>query len=202
MLVRQLARQRVVVCPAFRPFAVAPSDSTRPLKWSHCDAGMADEIDDLLAKRTAAAQPSPPLLMFGLSPSALSRVVAALLAAVLLIWVGVSNLVENSSQLGLEADVAPSLAAAPATAAAADLLPWMRRRPDHLALNERWGLPKGLGPQPPAEVVGHRIPRILHHSERAQLAGQRCRSDSRTDVMRPCTMGSACSLSRPSPRNA
>ncbi|KAL4444043.1 hypothetical protein ABPG75_011780 [Micractinium tetrahymenae] len=111
---------------------------------------LAEEIDDLLASGTAAAPlPLWPPLIFGLAPATLSKAVAALIAAMLLLWVGASSLVHSSGP--------PSHGAARAhgglapTPAAADILPWMRQRPDHLALIERWGLPQGPGPQPPPE---------------------------------------------------
>lgn len=145
----------------------------RPIKLlqnEHGAAGLADEIDGLLDSRTAAApQPPPPPLLFGLSPAVLSKAVTAALLAVLLLWVGVSKLVDASGQHGEATDAAPPATAAP-TPAAADMLPWMRQQPDHRALNERWGLPMGPSPQPPPEVLGHHIPRILHHSECLCLA--------------------------------
>lgn len=97
-----------------------------------------------------------------------------MLAAVLLLWVGVSNLMDASSQPNHTTDMGAPAAAA-VTPAAADMLPWMRQRADHLALNERWGLSEGPARQPSPEVLGHHIPRILHHSERCprhQLVAQ------------------------------
>lgn len=99
----------------------------------------------------------------------LSKAVTAALLAVLLLWVGVSKLVDASGQHGEATDAAPPATAAP-TPAAADMLPWMRQQPDHRALNERWGLPMGPSPQPPPEVLGHHIPRILHHIYLPNLA--------------------------------